>query len=173
MDEIEKKKIENALSNLESTENKISFVHNLLKNNPKKEFQNFLNDKLEYFYIKHYKENYKNPQMAVDFYAGLGKKEAEKIAGMFNRYKDPSMASYILKKIGNYSGARKIWTELNQPFMVVRMYEEQAEAEKNKYKRKKYFLKAAEIWKEFGESEKAKENYRRAGFIEFLKSRFK
>ena len=170
---MEKRKIENALSDLESTESRINFIHNLLKNNSKKEFQNFLNDKLEYLYIEHYRENSRNPQRTVDFYASLGRKEAERIAGMFRKYKDPSMASYILKKIGNYSGARNIWTELNQPSMIARTYEAQAEAEKNKYKRKKYFLKAAEIWKEFGESERAKENYRRAGFIEFLKSRFK
>ena len=166
-----KNDIEASIQNFKDTKSKINFLLQLSRNADEKT-KKFLNNRLEELYIQHYKENSDNPQRAIEFYASLGKKEAGRIAEMFKKYKDPSMASYILKKIGDYSGARKIWLELNIPQMVAMTYEDQAEVEENKRKRKEYFLKAAEIWRKTGDLEKAKRNYRKAGWIEFLKSKF-
>ena len=168
--EEEKRKFEAALSNIKGTEYKIRFIlksRNLasLRLNP------FLDKKLESLYIQHLQENTKNPQNSVRFYAGLGKGEALKIVEVFRRSM-PSMSSRILEEIGNYSGARKIWFDLKQPRMAAEVYERQAQREKG-YKRKKLFLKAAGIWSELGEGEKAGKAYFNAGWLEYLKSKLK
>jgi tetratricopeptide (TPR) repeat protein len=170
----EKSKIENALSNLEQTEDRINFLRNLLEDKGiSKELERFLNHRFEGLCIDHYKENYKDPQKSIDFYASLGKRDATKIAEMFRKYNDPSVASHILQKIGDYSGAIKIWEELKQPVMVAQIREKQGELETNKLKKRIHFLKAAEIYEKIGEKERANENYKKAGFLEYIKSKFK